>query len=156
MLGYNQVTPNQKRSCRALPLKCMSKLWAHEFPMNCSISFSIGMVKMAYHTFVNICRDFPLQRLPFDITISKNIIPFPFVDLDKNTSEWLFIRSDSIFGFDARVSPMLDIIACGPPNACMTHLFHDFLEKLSKLMPRFLHVAVWAFGCDNPGFRSVS
>ena len=75
-----------------------------------------------------------LWRLPCDITISKNIIPFPFVDLEK-----LF---GSACGCDAWVSSMLDIIAFRLPP--LVWLANSRLSRESS--GSWYDSSTWLFG----------
>ena len=77
-----------------------------------------------------ICKDFrdvPHRSLPFDITKGNNIIPLP-LSIGIKSSECLFIGYDCVFGCDARVSPVLDIIACGLQRL-FDSPFHDIRES---------------------------
>ena len=114
--------------------------------MNCSVSFSIGKVTTSYQT-CNHFRDAPLQRIPFDITISRNNIPLPVSTVTKS-SECLFIRYECVSGCDARVSPVLDVIACGLPTLVWLTISRHSGE-LSWVMPRLVHGAVWASGYQS-------
>ena len=95
-------------------LKRLPQLWNCRFPMNCTISFSISKVKMSHQTCY-LFRGSVFQGLPFDFTIGRNIIPFPFVDWGENLRN--DCSSDSIvLTCDARASSVLDKIACSLPT----------------------------------------
>ena len=57
-------------------LKRVSQLWTHRFPMNCTISCSIGKVKMSYQ-LQNQFRDSEFQSPPFDIITGKEFFYLP-------------------------------------------------------------------------------